>query len=224
MPKRKSVYQKSLSIGVLSSALLMAGCGTGDTIAEQPAASEKAEVATTTASDGSGETEETEEETDTNDDTETEQTEEDQAEEEAEAAASEEEQAVPADQMAITMPLPLGTTLAELIEHYGEATYDDFFLGSRLVVFNKEDGYFLDEQNVAKGFYIGNPDVSVFDTRIGMTFGEIDEILGKEGEKGYDESETQYYLNVHYVENYKITYSAETEDGPVVEIVVIRSK
>lgn len=223
MPKRKSVYQKSLSIGVLSSALLMAGCGTGDTIAEQPAASEKAEVATTTASDGSGETEETEEETDTDDDTETEQTEEDQAEEEAEAAASE-EQAVPADQMAITMPLPLGTTLAELIEHYGEATYDDFFLGSRLVVFNKEDGYFLDEQNVAKGFYIGNPDVTVFDTRVGMTFGEIDEILGKEGEKGYDESETQYYLNVHYVENYKITYSAETEDGPVVEIVVIRSK
>lgn len=223
MPKRKSVYQKSLSIGVLSSALLMAGCGTGDTIAEQPAASEKAEVATTTASDGSGETEETEEETDKDDDTETEQTEEDQAEEEAEAAASE-EQAVPADQMAITMPLPLGTTLAELIEHYGEATYDDFFLGSRLVVFNKEDGYFLDEQNVAKGFYIGNPDVTVFDTRVGMTFGEIDEILGKEGEKGYDESETQYYLNVHYVENYKITYSAETEDGPVVEIVVIRSK
>ncbi len=223
MPKRKSVYQKSLSIGVLSSALLMAGCGTGDIIAEQPAASEKAEVATTTASDGSGETEETEEETDTDDDTETEQTEEDQAEEEAEAAASE-EQAVPADQMAITMPLPLGTTLAELIEHYGEATYDDFFLGSRLVVFNKEDGYFLDEQNVAKGFYIGNPDVTVFDTRVGMTFGEIDEILGKEGEKGYDESETQYYLNVHYVENYKITYSAETEDGPVVEIVVIRSK
>ncbi|WP_271853153.1 hypothetical protein [Planococcus maritimus] len=221
MPKRKSVYQKSLSIGVLSSALLMAGCGTGDLIAEKPVTSEKADVATT-ASDGSGETEESE------DDAEMEETEEDQEEEEeaeAETAATgEDEQAVPADQMGITMPLPLGTPLADLIEHYGQPTYDDFFLGSRLVVFNKEDGYFLDDQNVAKGFYIGNPDISVFDTRIGMTFGEIDEILGAKGEVGYDESETQYYLNIHYVENYKITYSAETEDGPVVEIVVIRSK
>lgn len=221
MPKRKSVYQKSLSIAVLSSALLMAGCGTGDPIAEKPATSESTEVATTTASDGSGETEEPE------DDTEMEETEEDQKEEEAEAetaATGEEEQAVPADQMGITMPLPLGTSLADLIEHYGQPTYDDYFLGSRLVVFNKEDGYFLDDQNVAKGFYIGNADISVFDTRIGMTFGEIDEILGAKGEVGYDESETQYYLNIHYVENYKITYSAETEDGPVVEIVIIRSK
>ncbi|WP_208597163.1 hypothetical protein [Planococcus maritimus] len=215
------MYQKSLSIGVLSSALLMAGCGTGDPIAENPATSEKADIATT-ASDGSGETEESE------DDAEMEETEEVQEEEEeaeAETAATgEDEQAVPADQMGITMPLRLGTPLADLIEHYGQPTYDDFFLGSRLVVFNKEDGYFLDDQNVAKGFYIGNPDISVFDTRIGMTFGEIDEILGAKGEVGYDESETQYYLNIHYVENYKITYSAETEDGPVVEIVVIRSK
>ncbi|QMT17428.1 hypothetical protein H1Q58_16000 [Planococcus maritimus] len=217
MPKRKNVYQKSLSIGVLSSALLMAGCGTGDSIAENPATSEKADLATT-ASDGSGETEASEDDV---------ETEEDQEKEEAEAetaATGEDEQVVPADQMGISMPLPLGTPLADLIEHYGQPTYDDYFLGSRLVVFNEEDGYFLDDQNVAKGFYIGNADISVFDTRIGMTFGEIDEILGAKGEVGYDESETQYYLNIHYVENYKITYSAETEDGPVVEIVIIRSK
>ncbi|OED33835.1 hypothetical protein BHE17_15815 [Planococcus maritimus] len=112
MPKRKSVYQKSLSIGVLSSALLMAGCGTGDSIAENPATSEKADLATT-ASDGSGETEASEDDA---------ETEEDQEEEEAEAetaATGEGEQAVPADQMGITMPLPLGTPLADLIEHYG---------------------------------------------------------------------------------------------------------
>ena len=217
MPKRKSFYKKSLSVGVLSSALFIAGCGTADTIAEQPAKSEKAEAQTTTASDGSGETKESEDTT--------EEVEETEEPEEAEAAAAnEEEQSVPVDQQSITMPLPLGTPLANLIEHYGQPTYDDYFLGSRLVVFNKEDGYFLDDDNIAKGFLVGNPEVSVFDTRVGMTFKEIDEILGAKGEVGYDESETQYYINIHYVENYKITYSAETEDGPVVDIVIIRSK
>lgn len=221
MPKRKSFYKQSLSVGVLGSALFIAGCGTADTIAEQPAESEQAEVQTTTASDGSGETEQPEEETEGTE--ETEETAEEGAEAET-AATDAEEQAVPEDQQGITMPMPLGTPLADLIEHYGQPTYDDYFLGSRLVVFNKEDGYFLDDDNIAKGFFVGNPEVSVFGTRIGMTFKEIDELLGAKGEVGYDESETQYYLNVHYVENYKITYSAETEDGPVVEIVIIRSK
>ena len=224
MPKRKSFYKQSLSVGVLGSALFIAGCGTADTIAEQPAESEQAEVQTTTASDGSGETEQPEEETEGTEETEeTEETAEEGAEAET-AATDAEEQAVPEDQQGITMPMPLGTPLADLIEHYGQPTYDDYFLGSRLVVFNKEDGYFLDDDNIAKGFFVGNPEVSVFGTRIGMTFKEIDELLGAKGEVGYDESETQYYLNVHYVENYKITYSAETEDGPVVEIVIIRSK
>lgn len=222
MPKRKSVYQKSLSIGVLSSALLMAGCGTGDPIAENPATSEKADLATT-ASDGSGETEASE------DVAETEETEEDQEEEEEEAeaetaATGEDEQAVPADQMGITMPLPLGTPLADLVEHYGQPTYDDYFLGSRLVVFNEEDGYFLDDQNVAKGFYIENPDVSVFDTHIGMTFEEIDTTLGSEGEKAYDQAEVHYYMNYHYVENYNVTYFAETETSPVISIIIVRGK
>lgn len=225
MPKRKSFYQKSLGVGILSSALFIAGCGTGDTIAEQPAESEQAEAQTTNASDGAGETEPPEEDAEEATEDETEETEPEENSEEAEAAASDgEEQAVPADQQGITMPLPLGTPLADLIAHYGEPTYDDYFLGSRLVVFNKEDGYFLDDGDVAKGFYIENPEVSTFGTQTGMTFKEIDEILGAKGEVGYDESETQYYLNVHYIENYKITYSAETEDGPVVSIVVIRSK
>ena len=224
MPKRKSFYKQSLSVGVLGSALFIAGCGTKDTIAEQPAESEQAEVQTTTASDGSGETEQPEEETEGTEETEeTEETAEEGAEAET-VATDTEEQAVPEDQQGITMPMPLGTPLDDLIAHYGEPTYDDYFLGSRLVVFNKEDGYFLDDDKIAKGFFVGNPEVSVFGTHIGMTFKEIDELLGAKGEVGYDESETQYYLNVHYVENYKITYSAETEDGPVVDIVIIRSK
>ncbi|AUD15187.1 MULTISPECIES: hypothetical protein [unclassified Planococcus (in: firmicutes)] len=227
MPKRKSFYKKSLSAGILGSALFIAGCGTADTIAEQQAESEQAEVQTTTASDGSGETEQSEDETEEAEETEeTEETAE-EAEEgaEAETAATDaEEQAVPEDQQGITMPMPLGTPLDDLIAHYGEPTYDDYFLGSRLVMFKEKDGYFLDDDNNAKGFLVGNPDVSVFDTRVGMTFEEIDEILGAKGEVGYDQSETQYYLNIYYVENYKITYSAETEDGPVVDIVIIRSK
>lgn len=212
-------------MGVLGSALFMAGCGTADTIAEQPAESEQEEAQTTTASDGSGETEQPEEEAGEAAETVEEETPAPEGNAEDDASATDAEgQAVPADQQGITMPLPLGTPLADLIEHYGQPTYDDYFLGSRLVVFNKEDGYFLDDDNIAKGFFVGNPEVSVFDTRIGMTFEEIDEILGAKGAVGYDQSETQYYLNIHYVENYKITYSAETEDGPVVEIVIIRSK
>ncbi|MEZ0481346.1 hypothetical protein [Planococcus sp. SSTMD024] len=226
MPKRKSFYKRSLSVGILGSALLIAGCGTADTIAEQPAESEQADVETTTASGGSGETEQPEEEAEETKVTEEEETQEtEENAQEAETAASDEEgQAVPEDQRGITMPLPLGTPLADLIAHYGEPTYDDYFLGSRLVMFKEKDGYFLDDDNIAKGFLVGNPDVSVFDTRVGMTFEEVDEILGAKGEVGYDRSETQYYLNIHYVENYKITYSAETEDGPVVDIVIIRNK
>ncbi|MGM0896684.1 MAG: hypothetical protein ACQEV0_02235 [Bacillota bacterium] len=227
MPKRKGFYKKSVSVGVLSSTLFIAGCGTAETVTEQPAESEETEVATTTASGDSDESEEDveEEEAEETEPAEAEETEsEEGTESEAAAMGEEQEQAVPADQGGITMPLPLGTPLADLIEHYGQPTYDDFFLGSRLVVFNKEDGYFLDDQDVAIGFFVANPDVSVFDTRIGMTFEEIDEILGTKGELGYDRAETQYYIYVQYVENYKITYSAETEDGPVVEIVIVRSK
>lgn len=224
MPKRKSFYKQSLSVGVLGSALFIAGCGTADTIAEQPAESEQAEVQTTTASDGSGETEQSEDDTEGTEETEeTEETAEEGGEAET-VATDTEEQAVPEDQQGITMPMPLGTPLADLLAHYGEPTYDDYFLGSRLVMFKEKDGYFLDDNNIAKGFLVGNSEVSVFGTRVGMTFKEIDEILGAKGEVGYDESETQYYLNIHYVENYKITYSAETEDGPIVDIVIIRSK
>lgn len=70
MPKRKSFYKQSLSVGVLGSALFIAGCGTADTIAEQPAESEQAEVQTTTASDGSGETEQSEDDTEGTEETE----------------------------------------------------------------------------------------------------------------------------------------------------------
>ena len=227
MPNRKSFYKQSVSVGVLGSVLFMAGCGTADTIAEQPAESEQAEVQTTTASDGSGETEQSEAETEEAEETEeTEETAE-EAEEgaEAETAATDaEEQAVPEDQQGITMPMPLGTSLDDLIKYYGQPTYDDFFLGSQLVIFNEGEGYFFDDEDIVKGFFIANSEITVFDTRVSMTFEEVDEILGAEGEVGYDRAETQYYLNVHYVENYRITYSAETEDGPIVNIVVVRSK
>lgn len=224
MPNRKSFYKQSVSVGVLGSVLFMAGCGTAD-IAEQPAESEQAEVQTTTASDGSGGTEQPEEEAEEVTEEETQEPEEDTEGAEAETAATDaEEQAVPEDQQGITMPMPLGTSLDDLIKYYGQPTYDDFFLGSQLVIFNEGEGYFFDDEDIAKGFYIANSEITVFDTRVGMTFEEVDEILGAEGEVGYDRAETQYYLNVHYVENYRITYSAETEDGPIVNIVVVRSK
>ncbi|MDE4086699.1 hypothetical protein PO902_16760 [Planococcus maritimus] len=218
MSKRKNFYKQSLSVAVLGSALFIAGCGTANTTAEQPAESEQAEAQTTTASDGSGETEKSEE-----DDEEAEETEEARAETET-ASTDAGEQAVPEDQQGITTAFPLGTALEDLIKHYGQPGSDEFFLGSRLVIFNEKDGYFLDEQDTVKGFFIANPEVSIFGTSIGMTFKEIDGILGASEELFYDEPETQSYIGVYYEENYRISYASDTETGPVRFAIVVRSK
>lgn len=222
MPKRKSFYKKSVSVGVLSSALFIAGCGTADTVTEQPVESEETEVATTTAS---GDSDESEEDVEEEPEEETEPAEvEEPTETDAASSGEGQEQAVPEDQAGITTEFPLGTPLEDLIGYYGQPDDDQYFLGSRLVFFNEGDGYFLDYSDMVTGFYIANPEVTVFDTRIGMTFEEVDEILGTKGDVVFERAETQYYINVHYVENYRITYSAETEDSPVLNIIVVRNK
>ncbi|MFC4713679.1 hypothetical protein [Planococcus dechangensis] len=218
MPKQKNFFKKSLSIGVVSSALFVAGCGTADIATEQPAESEATEqtgVETTTASGDSGESEE-EEESGVEEETGTDETE--------TSSAEEENKGVPEDQAGITTDFPLGTPLADLLEYYGTPTYDEFFLGSRLVVFDEIDGYFLDSDDKASGFLIANPDVDIFGARIGMTFEEIDAVLEKEGEVFFDQSETQDYVSLYYVENYRITFYADTADGASQYAIVVRDK
>ncbi len=225
MPKQKNFFKKSLGIGIFSSALFVAGCGTADIATEQPAESEETEqteVETTTASGDSDEPEE-QEETDVEEETETE-VEETGTDETETSSAEEESKGVPEDQAGIMTDFPLGTPLADLLEYYGQPDDDQYFFGSRLVYFEGGNGYFLGDDDIVTGFYIANPEVSIFDTRVGMTFEEIDEILGAKGDVVFDESETQYYVNAHYVDNYRIYYSAETEDSPVLNVIVVRDK
>lgn len=122
----------------------------------------------------------------------------------------------------VTMPFPIGTPLDELMVSYGSPTYDDYFMGARLVVFNEQDGYYLDEATeTVSGFMIANPDVSVFGAKVGMTPAEISAVLGEPGESFFDESETQMFANYYYIENHKVIFYSEEEDGPALSVNVI---
>lgn len=110
MPKQKNFFKKSLSVGVFSSALFVAGCGTADIATEQSAESDEAgqtEVETTTASSDSDEPEE-QEETDVEEERETE-VEETGTDETETSSAEEESKGVPEDQAGITTDFPFGT-------------------------------------------------------------------------------------------------------------------
>ncbi|MGI2327642.1 hypothetical protein [Planococcus sp. YIM B11945] len=136
-------------------------------------------------------------------------------EEQAEAAASE-------ATAGVDMPFPIGTSLKELIGSYGDPTYDDYFMGARLVVFNNEDGYYFgDATETVTGFMIANPNIGVFGTHVGMTPAEISGILGEPSGSYLDESETQSFVVDYYMENYKIFFFSDEEGGPTTSVNVI---
>ncbi|MBT2583344.1 hypothetical protein [Planococcus sp. ISL-109] len=217
MPKRKNFYKKSLSAGVLSSALFVAGCGTSDVVTEQPAESEEAEVQNTGSSGDSDEPKEDEVEQEV--ETETGETDETETN-----SPVEEDNGVPEDQAGIGTTFPLGTALSDLVDHYGTPTYDEFFMGGRLVVFDEKDGYFLDDNETVTGFMITRPDVNIFGANVGMTFEEIKTVLPNSEDVFFDESETQDYANIFYVEGYNVIFYADTEDGPTQYAIITRNK
>ena len=220
MPKRKNFYKNGLSIGVISLALLVAGCGTADNVAEPATESEETELESTTASGGSDELEEEQQE-------QVEQQEPEETETEtADADTAEEAESgdVPEDQQGIGTDFPIGTALSELVGHYGEPTYDEYFMGARLVAFEEEDGYFLDWEEVVTGFMIASPEINIFDVNVGMTFEELNATMPNSGEVFFDESETQDYGNIYFVEGYKLMFYAETEDGPTSYAFVVQDK
>lgn len=114
----------------------------------------------------------------------------------------------------------IGATLTELTNHYGSPTYDDYFMGGRLVVFEEKDGYFLDEAENVSGFMISNPNTSIFGANIGMTFAEINAVLPNSSEIFFDESETQTYVQMYDIEGYKVSFYSETEDGPTTSVIM----
>lgn len=145
-------------------------------------------------------------------------------EEMIEEAVAEEPEAVEQEPTTIglTTTFPIGTSLEELMAYYGSPTYDDYFMGARLIVFNDEDGYYLDEATTTvSGFMIANPNVSVFGAYMGMTPAEVSGILGEPIDSYFDESETQMFVKYYYIDNYKITFYSDQEGGPTSSINVI---
>lgn len=118
-------------------------------------------------------------------------------------------------------PFPLGTQLNELRNYYGQSTYDDYFMGGRVVVFNDADGYVLDEAETVTGFFLSNPTIPVFGTYVGMTPSEIASILSEPAETFFDESETQSYVTYYTIENFKVSYFSETEQGPTTSVLIM---
>lgn len=50
----------------------------------------------------------------------------------------------------------VGVSLKELRSDYGDPTFDDYFMGGRLVVFDEKNGYFLTKENTVSGFTTGD--------------------------------------------------------------------
>jgi len=118
-------------------------------------------------------------------------------------------------------PFALGEPLADLYGYYGDPTYDDYFMGGRLVVFDEQDGYFLDENENIAGFFIGNANVDILGTYVGMAADDIVAVLGEPADSYFDGAETQSYVHTFYVEGYKISYYSEEEFGPTNSVIIM---
>lgn len=145
---------------------------------------------------------------------------EDSAEEQAEDIESMDDETTD-DGETIDMPFPTGVSLDVLTEHYGEVTYDDYFLGGRLVVFEDEDGYFLNENENVTGYMISNPYRPIYNAYIGMTLSEVANAFSEPYDPIYDDTETQSYVSLYEIDQYKISFYADTEDGPTTSAIVI---
>lgn len=126
------------------------------------------------------------------------------------------------EEQEITMPFQLGATLEELFTYYGEPSFHEYYLGSKLVVFKNEDGYFLDDQNKVSGFLITNPEISIYHTNIGMTPEEITDILTEPIESYFDDAETQTYIHTYDVGHYKLSFSTQEENGPTTSVIIMK--
>lgn len=120
-------------------------------------------------------------------------------------------------------PFPLGTALSELKDHYGEPSYNDYYMGGRLVVFDQE-GYFIDESNeTVDGYYFAAPTLSVFGATVGMTGEEINEIYSEKADSYFDTAETQNCVYPYNKNGYKIFFHSKEENGPTTTVIVVRN-
>ncbi|MEH7393595.1 hypothetical protein V7149_19685 [Bacillus sp. JJ1503] len=122
----------------------------------------------------------------------------------------------------INAPFPLGAKLSELKEHYDEPTYDDYYSGARLVVFDKE-GYFIDElDETVVGYYFATLTLSVFGATVGMTAEEINKVFAESVEPVEDELDSDGYILAYYKNGFKIFFDLEIKNGPTTVLHLVR--
>ena len=124
----------------------------------------------------------------------------------------------------IDVPFQIGSELSEIIDYYGDPTYDDYYMGGRLVVFDEEDGYFLDESEIVTGYMIANPDISIFGTKVGMKPDEVSKILSEPVDSYYDDTETQSYFNDYSIGDYDISYLSDEENGTTTSAIIFEKE
>ncbi len=101
----------------------------------------------------------------------------------------------------------------ELTEFLGEPESIDHFRGSELYTYKEEDimvGVDPYEDNV-RALYCTSGEI--FDFNTGMTFKEIEEILGKPDIYYYDEEEFQEHVVMYNLEGYTVRIFAEEKDA-----------
>lgn len=123
----------------------------------------------------------------------------------------------------INSPFPMGTTYDTLVNHYGQPTYDDYFLGSRLLLFNDEIGFFIDGSDRVTGFMFYDSSINILGTNVGMTQKEI-RATGKSVASFYDETESQMYTHLFEEGRYKIIYASHEEHGPTSSVIITTLK
>lgn len=122
----------------------------------------------------------------------------------------------------IEAPFPIGTPISELKAHYGNPSYDGYFAGGKLIVFDKE-GYFIDElEETVSGYFFADPKITVFGATVGMTGKEINEIYGESVEPYFDEAELQTFVYSYSKNGFNIFFHADEETGPTSSVIVIK--
>lgn len=119
----------------------------------------------------------------------------------------------------IIAPFPIGTPVSELKAHYGEPTYDDYYSGGWLTMFDGE-GYFIDEMDqTVRGFYFSEPTLSIFGAKVGMTAKEINTLYSESTEPEISDLSDEYIL-VYYKNGFKIFFDLESKDGPTTAVMI----
>lgn len=132
----------------------------------------------------------------------------------------------PSGSAKIEAPFPIGTLLNELKAKYGEPSFDDYYEGARLVVFDKEEhkeGYILDWNDRVSGYYFSAPTISVFGAKIGMTGAEINKLYKENVEPVPDETgSSDRYIHFYHKNGFKIIFYSKQKHGPTTEVMVVK--